>query len=105
MQDESEWSDYDQSYRKSLETTGDVLHREDSTHIITPDPEPDAGDRRGAAQRRQPATGRRHALIPPSQIQTYRSVAKAYRDLVCGPGAPLTAPTMTRVQHIRGERD
>jgi sporulation protein YlmC with PRC-barrel domain len=33
-----DWSDYDERYRKSLETTGDVLHRESSTHMITPDP-------------------------------------------------------------------
>jgi hypothetical protein len=32
------WSDYDERYRKSLETTGDVLHREGSTHTITPGP-------------------------------------------------------------------
>ena len=37
-QDEHAWSDYDEHYRKSLETTGDVLHREGSTHIITPEP-------------------------------------------------------------------
>jgi hypothetical protein len=32
------WSDYDERYRESLETTGDVMHREGSTHAITPDP-------------------------------------------------------------------
>ncbi len=37
-QNEREWSDYDEGYRKSLETTGDVMHREGSTHAITPDP-------------------------------------------------------------------
>jgi hypothetical protein len=37
-QNEGAWSDYDQRYRKSLETTGDVMHREGSTHAITPDP-------------------------------------------------------------------
>lgn len=37
-QNEHEWSDYDKRYRKSLETTGDVMHREGSTHAITPDP-------------------------------------------------------------------
>lgn len=36
--DDRAWSDYDERYRKSLETTGDVLHREGSTHTITPDP-------------------------------------------------------------------
>ena len=35
---ERAWSDYDQRYRKSLETNGDVMHREGSTHAITPDP-------------------------------------------------------------------
>lgn len=35
---ERAWSDYDERYRKSLETTGDVMHREGSTHAITPDP-------------------------------------------------------------------
>ena len=35
---ERDWSDYDERYRKSLETTGDVMHREGSTHTITPDP-------------------------------------------------------------------
>ena len=35
---ERDWSDYDGRYRKSLETTGDVLHRESSTHVLTPDP-------------------------------------------------------------------
>ncbi len=34
-----EWSDYDERYSKSLETTGDVMHREGSTHTITPDPD------------------------------------------------------------------
>ena len=32
------WSDYDERYHESLETSGDVLHREGSTHTITPDP-------------------------------------------------------------------
>jgi hypothetical protein len=35
---ERNWADYDERYRKSLETTGDVMHREGSTHAITPDP-------------------------------------------------------------------
>lgn len=35
---ERAWSDYDERYRKSIETTGDVMHREGSTHTITPDP-------------------------------------------------------------------
>ena len=30
------WDKYDNDYRKSLDTTGGVLHREDSTHTITP---------------------------------------------------------------------
>ena len=38
-ENERDWSDYNQRYRKSLETTGDVLHREASTHTITPGPE------------------------------------------------------------------
>jgi len=38
-QNERDWSDYNQRYRESLETTGDVLHREDSTHVITPGPD------------------------------------------------------------------
>jgi len=33
------WTDYNERYRKSLETTGDVLHREASTHAITPGPD------------------------------------------------------------------
>ncbi len=37
-ENERDWSDYNERYRKSLETTGGVLHREDSTHAITPDP-------------------------------------------------------------------
>jgi len=37
VDDEREWSNYDEGYRKSLETTGGVLHREMSTHTITPD--------------------------------------------------------------------
>ena len=45
-ENEREWSDYDERYRKSLETTGDVMHREGSTHAITPDPSelPATGD-------------------------------------------------------------
>jgi hypothetical protein len=35
---ERSWSNYDERYRRSLETTGDVMHREGSTHAITPDP-------------------------------------------------------------------
>jgi len=38
-QNERDWADYNQRYRKSLETTGDVLHREGSTHVITPGPD------------------------------------------------------------------
>lgn len=38
-ENERDWADYDERYRKSLETTGDVLHRENSTHTITPDPD------------------------------------------------------------------
>jgi hypothetical protein len=37
-ENERDWSDYNQRYRKSLETDGGVLHREASTHTITPEP-------------------------------------------------------------------
>jgi hypothetical protein len=38
-ENERDWSDYDHRYRKSLETSGDVLHREGSTHTITQEPQ------------------------------------------------------------------
>jgi sporulation protein YlmC with PRC-barrel domain len=37
-ENERDWSDYNERYRKSLQTDGGVLHREASTHIITPEP-------------------------------------------------------------------
>lgn len=37
-ENERAWSDYDERYRNSLETDGGVMHREGSTHTITPDP-------------------------------------------------------------------
>lgn len=45
-ENERDWSDYDERYRKSLETDGGVLHREASTHTITPEPSemPAAGE-------------------------------------------------------------
>ena len=36
LRDEAKWNDYDQRYRKAW-GSGPVLHREDSTHTITPD--------------------------------------------------------------------
>jgi hypothetical protein len=38
MQSEGEWRDFDRDYRDRWTTTGDVMHKEGSTNIITPDP-------------------------------------------------------------------
>ncbi len=37
-QNDRDWSDYNRKYHESLETSGGVLHREMSAHMITPDP-------------------------------------------------------------------
>jgi hypothetical protein len=55
-ENDRDWSDYNDRYRKSLETDGGVLHRESSTHTITPEPSelPAAGDALPDEQSYQP---------------------------------------------------
>ena len=76
--DEGAWSDYDQRYRKSLETTGDVMHREGSTHAITPDPS------------ELPATGR--ALANESSLEPER-VAGVFTDTNPNPNKTRMRPS------------
>jgi sporulation protein YlmC with PRC-barrel domain len=75
---ERAWSDYDERYHKSLETTGDVMHREGSTHAITPDPS------------ELPATGR--ALADEDSLQPER-VAGVFTDTAPNPNKTRMRPS------------
>jgi len=75
---EPAWSDYDERYRKSLETTGDVLHREGSTHTITPDPS------------QMPATG--EALPNEDELEPER-VAAIFNDPTPNPNRARMRPS------------
>lgn len=97
---ERAWSDYDQRYQKSLETTGDVMHREGSTHAITPDPSelPATGEplpnedslepERLAAIFNDPTPNSNRARMRPSGI-----AARAEDSAVVGQSVPEEMPT------------
>ena len=105
-----EWSNYDERYRKSLETTGDVLHREGSTHIITPEPSelPATGEplaqegslepERMAGIFTDPAPGSSKTRMRPSGI-----AARAEDSAVVGQSFPEEVPT--RLEEEALDRD
>jgi hypothetical protein len=99
-QHDRDWSDYDERYRKSLETTGDVMHREGSTHTITPDPSqmPATGEalpnedslapERVAAVFNDPTPNSNRARMRPSGI-----AARAEDGAIAGQSVPEEMPT------------
>lgn len=105
--DEREWTDYDERYRKSLETTGDVMHREGSTHAITPDPSelPATGDallnedslapERMAAIFNDPTPNPNRTRMRPSGI-----AARAEDSAVVGQSVPEEMPTRLEEQAL-----
>lgn len=97
---DKEWNEYDKDYRKLIETTGGVLHREDSTHIITPSPDemPASGDALPGEEALNPdrVAGKFPDPAPnPSKIRLRPSglAAKAEDSAAPGQFAGLDIPT------------
>ena len=105
-----DWSDYDQRYRKSLETSGGVLHRESSTHVLTPGPDelPATGEALPNEDSLQPdrlesiftgtAPNSSENRLRPSGI-----AARAEDSAVAGQSAPEEIPTRLEDQALDRE--
>ncbi len=62
-----DWRDYEKHYREWV-TTGDVIHRPESTHVVTPEPEELPGE--PIAQGSGPAGQRRRLDLTPRRLAT-----------------------------------
>jgi sporulation protein YlmC with PRC-barrel domain len=101
VNNDREWDAYQTRYRESIET-GPVMHKENSTHIITPEPdelpatgEPLAGEDELEPQR---LAGKFPDAAPESSKIRLRPTASAASEDASIPGTPLEPEIPTRLE-------